>query len=79
MGGIRKLFLRMGSALVITAPFFLATGIAAETFVVLHKVSATGDRAFTAAAVSFAALFGLWYAVPAWLRLRAHDSGELTA
>jgi hypothetical protein len=64
-----RTFLRMGSALVIAAPCFLAAGIAAETFVVLHKVSATADWACIGALLSFAALIGLWYALPAWLRI----------
>jgi hypothetical protein len=63
-------FLRMGSALVIPAPGFLAAGIAAETFVVLHKVSSNADWAAIAALGSFVALIGLWYAIPAWLRIR---------
>jgi hypothetical protein len=63
-------FLRMGSALVIAAPCFLAAGIAAETFVVLHKVSGNTDWAALAALVSFVALIMLWYAIPAWLRMR---------
>jgi hypothetical protein len=63
-------FLRMGSALVIAAPCFLAAGIAAETFVVLHKVSANADWPPMGALVSFVALVSLWYAIPAWLRIR---------
>jgi hypothetical protein len=61
-------FLRMGSALVIAAPAFLAAGVAAETFVVLHKVSSNAGWAPVGALVSFGALIGLWYAIPAWLR-----------
>jgi hypothetical protein len=65
-----RTFLRMGSALVIAAPGFLAAGIAAETFVVLHKVSGNAGWAAIAALASFVALTGLWYAIPAWLRTR---------
>jgi hypothetical protein len=65
-----RTFLRMGSALVIAAPGFLAAGIAAETFVVLHKVSENANWAAMAALASFVALTGLWYAIPAWLRTR---------
>jgi hypothetical protein len=65
-----RAFLRIGSALVIAAPGFLAAGIAAETFVVLHKVSGNAGWAPTGALVSFVALIGLWYAIPAWLRIR---------
>jgi hypothetical protein len=65
-----RAFLRMGSALVIAAPCFLAAGIAAETFVVLHKVSENASWAAMGAVVSFVALISLWYAMPAWLRMR---------
>jgi hypothetical protein len=65
-----RTFLRMGSALVIAAPCFLAAGIAAETFVVLQKISGNAGWAAMTAVVSFVALIGLWYAIPAWLRSR---------
>jgi hypothetical protein len=65
-----RTFLRMGSALVIAAPGFLAAGIAAETFVVLHKASGSANWAALAALASFVTLIGLWYAIPAWLRTR---------
>jgi len=65
-----RTFLQMGSGLVIAAPGFLAAGIAAETFVVLHKVFESSGWAGMAALASFVALIGLWYAIPAWLRLR---------
>jgi hypothetical protein len=64
-----RAFLRMGSALVIAAPGFLAAGIAAETFVVLHKISSNAGWAFIGALLSFVALIGLWYAIPGWLRM----------
>jgi hypothetical protein len=65
-----RAFLRMGSALVIAAPGLLAAGIGAETFVVLHKVSANAGWSCAGALGSFVALIGLWYAIPAWLRMR---------
>jgi hypothetical protein len=65
-----RTFLRMGSALVIAAPCFLAAGLAAETFVVLQKVSPDTGWPPIGALASFAALVSLWYAVPAWLRVR---------
>jgi hypothetical protein len=65
-----RAFLRMGSALVIAAPCFLAAGMAAETFVVLQKVSGNAGWATMGALVSFVALISLWYAIPAWLRMR---------
>ena len=65
-----RTFLRMGSALVIAAPCFLAAGIAAETFVVLQKVSPDTGWAPVGAVLSFVTLISLWYAIPAWLRVR---------
>ncbi len=65
-----RTFLRMGSALVIAAPGFLAAGLAAETFVVLHKVAGNAGWAAVGALLSFVGLVGLWYAIPAWLRIR---------
>ncbi len=65
-----RTFLRMGSALVITAPCFLAAGLAAETFVVLQKVFSGTGWAAVGAVLSFVALISLWYALPAWLRVR---------
>jgi hypothetical protein len=65
-----RAFLRMGSALVIAAPCFLAAGIAAETFVVLHKVSGNAGWAAMGALASFVVLISLWYIIPAWLRVR---------
>jgi hypothetical protein len=65
-----RAFLRMGSALVIAAPGFLAAGIAAETFVVLSKVSGSEDWATIGALAGFVALIGIWYVIPARLRIR---------
>lgn len=65
-----RAFLRMGSALVIAAPCFLAAAIAAETFVVLHKVSGNAGWAAIGALASFVVLISLWYIIPAWLRMR---------
>ncbi|MEA2881282.1 MAG: hypothetical protein QOH32_501 [Bradyrhizobium sp.] len=63
-------FLRIGSALVITAPLFLAAGIGAESWVVLQKV--TGDSVWSSfgAAAGFLALVLCWYVVPLVLRGR---------
>jgi len=69
--GFKNIFCGWVSALVIAAPGFLAAGIGAETFVVLHKVffKMPAGRS-SARLVSFVALIGLWYAIPAWLRIR---------
>jgi hypothetical protein len=71
-GDDSKTFLRIGSALVIAAPSFLAAGIAAETFVVLEKVFGSTGWAPASAIMSFATLISLWYAIPVvlgmWLR-----------
>jgi hypothetical protein len=65
-----RTFLRMGSALVIAAPGFLAAGIAAEAFVGLYKVFPNAGWDSIGAIVSFLALIGLWYVIPAWLCIR---------
>ncbi len=57
-------FLRAASALVTTAPLFLAAGIAAESYVVLGKVTEDNLVAAGFAAASFAVLIGFWYALP---------------
>ncbi|MFL6791044.1 MAG: DUF6328 family protein, partial [Bradyrhizobium sp.] len=61
-------FLRAASAFVITAPLFLAAGIAAESYVVLGKITEDKPVAAAYAATSFAVLIGLWYALPLIMR-----------
>lgn len=63
-------FLRIGSALVITAPLFLAGGIAAETYVVMQKVFEGQGWVITSSVASFLVLITFWYAVPLALRMR---------
>ena len=65
-------FLRIGSAIVIAAPLFLAGGIALEAYVVMQKVDASQLWATAAGGVSFLVLLGLWYALP--LQLRAMNA-----
>jgi hypothetical protein len=65
-----RTFLRMGSVLVITAPLFLAGGIAAETNVVMQKVFEGQGWAVTSGVASFLVLITFWYAVPLALRMR---------
>jgi len=65
-----RTFVRMGSALVIAAPGFLAAGLAAETFVVLYKVAENAGWSAVGAVLSFLVLIGFWYAIPVWLRMR---------
>jgi hypothetical protein len=57
-------FLRIGSALVIAAPVFLAAGIAAETYVVAQKVFEDVSWCMTGALATFGGMIFLWYAVP---------------
>lgn len=57
-------FLRVASALVVAAPFFLAAGLAAESYVILRKLTDSDMVAVTYAAASFAVLIGFWYALP---------------
>jgi hypothetical protein len=63
-GADSESFFRAASAFVTTAPLFLAAGIAAESYVVLGKIteSKLADAAYAAA--SFAVLVGFWYALP---------------
>jgi hypothetical protein len=63
-GADSEKFLKAASALVIAAPLFLAAGIAAESYVVLGKVTDSKVTAAGYAAASFAVLLGFWYAVP---------------
>lgn len=62
-------FLRAASALVIVAPAFLAAGIAAESYVVLGKLTDSKIEPAAYAAASFAVLIFFWYAIPLIVRL----------
>jgi hypothetical protein len=68
-------FLRMGSALVIVAPIFLAGGIAAELYVVMQKVFDNQGWAVVSVIASFLLLMLLWYGWPLILRRRAAERG----
>jgi hypothetical protein len=61
-------FLRAASAFVTTAPLFLAAGIAAESYVVLGKITEDKLVAAAYAVTSFAVLIGLWYVLPLIMR-----------
>jgi hypothetical protein len=61
-------FLRIGSALVIAAPLFLAAGIGTESWVVLQKVIDDALWSAAGAAAAFLALVTCWYAIPLLLR-----------
>ncbi|MBO4228106.1 DUF6328 family protein [Bradyrhizobium neotropicale] len=65
-------FLRTASALVTAAPLFLAAGIAAESYVVLRKIT-NSELAATYAAASFLILMGFWYALPLIVRWTRHQ------
>ena len=67
-------FLKIGSALVIAAPVFLAAGIAGELYVVMHKVVADDAWAATGGIASFVLLILLWYGLPLALRSRRPNS-----
>jgi Family of unknown function (DUF6328) len=66
-------FLKMGSALVIAAPIFLAGGIAAELYVVVQKVF--GDGGWIGSLAGFLLLMLLWYSWPLALRRRGAGGG----
>jgi hypothetical protein len=67
-------FLRMGSALVIAAPVFLAGGIACEFYVVLQKAFDHHSLAVAGGAAAFLLLALMWYAFPLAVRGR-HSRG----
>lgn len=62
-------FLRMGSAILIAAPLFLAAGIAAEIYVIMQTISAGENLAVASSVATLLALLLLWYAIPLALRL----------
>jgi Family of unknown function (DUF6328) len=67
-------FLRIGSALVIAAPVFLAGGIACEFYVVLQKAFDHQSLAVAGGAAAFLLLTLMWYAFPLAVRGR-HPRG----
>jgi uncharacterized protein involved in response to NO len=62
-------FLRIGSALVIAAPVFLAGGIATEAYVVLQKVIEDAGWSAGGACATFLVIALCWYAHPILLRV----------
>jgi hypothetical protein len=66
-----KEFLRIASALVVTAPLFLAAGIATETYVVLQKVLENQVWSVAGACGIFSVFMLCWYALPLFLRYKA--------
>jgi len=61
-------FLRTASAIVTSAPLFLAAGISAESYVVLGKVTDSKIAAAGYAAASFLVLMIFWYVLPLIIR-----------
>lgn len=61
-------FLRLGSGFVLTAPFVLAIGLAADMDVAVAKATEETGLAKIIALASFIALAGLWYGLPLVLR-----------
>jgi hypothetical protein len=55
---------RVGSALVTAATIPLALGLAADTYVVMTKITASAAAAIVAAGAVFILLIGLWHAYP---------------
>lgn len=74
-----KEFLRIGSALVIAAPLFLAGGIATETYVVLQKVIDNMGWSSIGACATFFVLVLYWYALPLILKTTRRRAGKLNA
>ena len=63
-----KDFLRIASVLVVTAPLFLAAGIATETYVVLQKVAENSLGSLAGASLTFFIFMLCWYALPLLLK-----------
>jgi hypothetical protein len=63
-------FLRMGSALVIAGPAFLAAGMAAEIYVVFIKALNSTAAASSASIAALLILVGFWYGWPLALRAK---------
>lgn len=63
-------FLRIGSALVIAGPAFLAAGIATETYVIFIKALDSSPIAVAAAIAILLILVGFWFAWPIALRTK---------
>lgn len=61
-------FLRLGSALVIAAPMLLASGIAAELYVVFEKVLADTGWAAAAGFAGWLVMTAFWYIIPLGLK-----------
>ena len=64
-----ELFFRLGSALVATAPLFLAGGIALEFYVVAQRIHIGEGWASAFATIILVALIGGWYAFPLVIRI----------
>src|SRR5260370_41447476 len=67
-------FLRIGSALVIAAPFFLAGGIASVIYVVLQKVIEDIGWSAVCACAVFLGIVICWYALPILLCAAAENA-----
>jgi hypothetical protein len=61
-------FLRLGSAFVMAATVALALGLTADVYVVIGKIAGSQTTGMVAAAVSLAALLGLWHVSPLYVR-----------
>lgn len=64
-------FVKMGSLFVVAAPLPLAGGIALDTYVAAGRAVQSNTAAAGLAAAAVIVLFGVWYALPVWRRLRA--------
>ena len=64
-------FLRIASVLVVTAPLFLAAGIATETYVVVQKVIENPGWSVAGACGAFFVFVLCWYALPLCLKYSA--------
>lgn len=61
-------FLRLGAAFVITAPAFLAIGIAGDLFVATYRAAGSQVFSLVVASTSMALLVLFWFAIPLYIR-----------
>ena len=64
-------FFRLGSAFVIAAPAPLAVAIGGDLYVAIARASESTELGVALSVIAFAALAGLWYALPLALRYKA--------
>jgi Family of unknown function (DUF6328) len=72
-------FLRLGSGFVMAATVALALGLTADVYVVIGKIAGSQTTGMVAAAVSLAALLGLWHVSPLYVRAQREGASARSA